>query len=267
MVLEQVTAFPGQRDGALAFVQRDALDEPLLLQVSKVNGFVALVAQIPFRDDAKSADGRERSRFRPIQRVVAIAFVNQPRGRVHLAVPSRARTHREGRSFPGHHRGRARECRTRFVRHEAPIHGHGRGQATRSHEFRLRGRGCRRRADRNRLPSQISLERLQFAQAERADDAIMRSRDTRGNSRSSGFVWCWVMSVLVDRESAGGRSTLLEYRVHETTHRAGAVAKRAGTAGGDCVAMTTRVDVGAVGGCAVGGRFQSDEIWLTIIST
>jgi len=77
VAFEQSTALLRQRDGALLFVQRDALDESLVFQVSDVESFVSGIAQISFRNDPKGADGRKRPRFASVQRVVAIAVVDQ----------------------------------------------------------------------------------------------------------------------------------------------------------------------------------------------
>ncbi len=63
VAFEQSTALLRQRDGALLFVQRDALDESLVFQVPNVESFVPRVAQIAFRHDPKGANGRQRPRF------------------------------------------------------------------------------------------------------------------------------------------------------------------------------------------------------------
>ena len=63
VAFEQSTALLRQRDGALLFVQRDALDESLVFQVSDVESFVSGIAQISFRNDPKGGNGRQRPRF------------------------------------------------------------------------------------------------------------------------------------------------------------------------------------------------------------
>jgi hypothetical protein len=64
------------------------LDESLVFQVPEVERLLTRIAQIAFRHDPKGADRREGPRFGSVQRVVAIAVVDQlalrPARQVHV---------------------------------------------------------------------------------------------------------------------------------------------------------------------------------------
>jgi hypothetical protein len=49
----------------------------MLFEVSQVGRVVPPIAQIPFRDNAKRADGQQRARVRSVQHVITVAIVDE----------------------------------------------------------------------------------------------------------------------------------------------------------------------------------------------
>jgi hypothetical protein len=76
MPLQQPATVLRQRDGALVLVQRHALDESLVFEMAEIERFVSRIAEVALRHDPKRPDGRQRSRFRTVQRVLAVAIVH-----------------------------------------------------------------------------------------------------------------------------------------------------------------------------------------------
>jgi hypothetical protein len=79
--LEETAASFGEHHSAIATVQWHTLNQPLLFEVAQIGSFVerriAWIAQVALRHDPKCTDRRERSRVGTVERVIAVALMNQ----------------------------------------------------------------------------------------------------------------------------------------------------------------------------------------------
>src|SRR5262245_17636982 len=82
MGLEQAAPAVGQGHGMVTTIHGNALNQPLLSQMTKVgvapvHGGIPHVAEIALRDDAKGAHGGERPALRSAQAILATAITHE----------------------------------------------------------------------------------------------------------------------------------------------------------------------------------------------
>ena len=77
VTFEHPTAAVRQGDSVLPLVEWHTLNQVLLFEVPQVGRVVPRIAQIPFRDNARRADGRQRARVRSVQHVITVAIVDE----------------------------------------------------------------------------------------------------------------------------------------------------------------------------------------------